>query len=817
MTSLLNLGAGGELPFYDETIDQSLRFEDGDTARLSKTFGSGGNRKTWTWSAWIKRGNIGINGTLFHTFGVTGFGVEGFIAFSSNDTLQFFNHDGSSSYYRLITNRVFRDTSNWFHLCVVSDVENSTQSERYRMYVNGVRETSFSTESQPPNTTFQGQINTTYSHYIGGRTNNTTMFDGYLAEVNFLDGVAVTDTSGVLDELVQIKNNVCIPKEISGLSYGTTGFRLTFADSSSLGDDTSGLSTPNDFATGGLASTDVCTDSPSNNFATFNNLYVDFDSTPTYSEGNLRMDATSTSWFNSVSTFSVSSGKWYAEFCPNSTTAMFVNIMEADQIPTVFPANQSFGYSYYYDGQKWNNGSGSAYGDSWTDGDVIGVALDMDNGDVYFYKNGVVQNSGTPAFTGLSGDFVIGVSTSGTSGEFRANFGSDATFQGDKTSGSDDASDSSGQGTFYETPPSSYLALCSSNLSDTTLSPNKAENATDYFSTVLYTGNATDDRQVTGVGFKPDWGWFKERDDTINHLLFDSSRGASQQLIANTNGSESTQANKQKTFTNDGYTLGTDGQINGLNDSYLVYNWRSNGGTTSSNTDGTITSTVQANTKAGFSIVTYTGTGANGTIGHGLGVAPKLIFVKVRSTTGSWVVYHSELGATKYLVLNSTNLEASASTVWQDTEPTTSVVSIGVSSGVNTSGATYVAYCFAEVSGFSRMGRYTGNGNTSANGTYVFLGFRPQWLMIKRTDGGGTSGWLIWNNKVSTFNPTDDYLIANDTTVEQTGSNTQRVDFLSNGFRAVNTATSNTINGSGNTYVYIAFSDGQNFKFGNSR
>ena len=255
--------------FYPETIDQSLRFEDGDTARLSKTFGSGGDRKNWTWSAWVKRTNLGINGTVFHSFAQGGFGIEGFIAFTSSDTINYqFDYNGGS-HLRLITNRVFRDTTNFFHLCCVADSDNSTQGDRIRMYINGVRETSFSTENYPTNTTTDGSLNSAYSHYVGGRTNNTTMFDGYLAEVNFLDGVAVTDTNGVLDELVEIKNGVCIPKEYSG-SYGTTGFRFTFADSSSLGDDTSGNG--NDYTSSGLASTDVVPDSPENNFMTFNPL-----------------------------------------------------------------------------------------------------------------------------------------------------------------------------------------------------------------------------------------------------------------------------------------------------------------------------------------------------------------------------------------------------------------------------------------------------------------------------------------------------------------------------------------------------------------
>ena len=320
---------------------------------------------------------------------------------------------------------------------------------------------------------------------------------------------------------------------------------------------------------------------------------------------------------------------------------------------------------------------------------------------------------------------------------------------------------------------------------------------TDYFNTVLYTGNGGS-QNITGVGFSPDWVWLKGRNNANNHNLNDTVRGVNKQLYADINNAETTATTHLTAFDSDGFTLGNDGAVNGSSDTYVSWNWKA-GGSASSNSNGSITSSVSANTTAGFSIVTYTGNGTAGaTVGHGLGSIPKGIIVKVRNTTNEWVVYHTSLGATKFIEMNSTGAVQTNTTRFNDTEPTSSVFSLGTAAGLNTSSDTHVAYCFAEKKGYSKFGSYTGNGN--ADGTFVYTGFRPAWVMVKRTDSGNS--WCIFDNKRPGFNETNQYLLAEDSRAELTDMG---FEILSNGFKL--RQTFNSVNGSGASYIYLAFAE----------
>ena len=320
---------------------------------------------------------------------------------------------------------------------------------------------------------------------------------------------------------------------------------------------------------------------------------------------------------------------------------------------------------------------------------------------------------------------------------------------------------------------------------------------TDYFNTVLYTGNGGS-QNITGVGFSPDWVWLKGRNNANNHNLNDTVRGVNKQLYADINNAETTATTHLTAFDSDGFTLGNDGAVNGSSDTYVSWNWKA-GGSASSNSNGSITSSVSANTTAGFSIVTYTGNGTAGaTVGHGLGSIPQWIIVKVRNTTNEWVVYHTSLGATKFIEMNSTGAVQTNTTRFNDTEPTSSVFSLGTAAGLNTSSDTHVAYCFAEKKGYSKFGSYTGNGN--ADGTFVYTGFRPAWVMVKRTDSGNS--WCIFDNKRPSFNETNQYLLAEDSRAELTDMG---FEILSNGFKL--RQTFNSVNGSGASYIYLAFAE----------
>jgi len=318
-----------------------------------------------------------------------------------------------------------------------------------------------------------------------------------------------------------------------------------------------------------------------------------------------------------------------------------------------------------------------------------------------------------------------------------------------------------------------------------------------YFNTKLYTGTGAT-QSVTGVGFQPDWVWIKIRNQAFDHTLVDAVRGVQKDLESNTTAAEDTRSTVT-VFGSDGFTVGTDSQVNSNTNTFVAWNWLG-ANTTASNTQGSITSTVSANTTSGFSIVSYTGTGANATVGHGLGVAPKMIILKSRTDSlADWRVYHASVGNTGYLELNTTGATTTSSTTWQNTTPTSTVFSIGTSGTVNLNTGNFIAYCFAEVKGFSKFGSYTGNGST--DGTFVYTGFRPAWVMIKNSTTAGDS-WQLWDNKRLGYNVDDNPLFPNTSGAEGTSDIS---DILSNGFKIRTTASG--FNTSGDTYIYACFAE----------
>jgi len=314
-----------------------------------------------------------------------------------------------------------------------------------------------------------------------------------------------------------------------------------------------------------------------------------------------------------------------------------------------------------------------------------------------------------------------------------------------------------------------------------------------------YTGDANDNRAITGVGFQPDFVWIKARSQPYEHNLLDAVRGPTKLLFSSLTNAESTTVNFNS-FDSDGFNVDAEGGGSAFNQNgttYVAWNWKANGAG-SSNTAGTISSTVSANTAAGFSIVTYTAAGANSTVGHGLGVAPSMIIIKRRDSTGGWGTYHSAVGNTKYLILNGTDAATTDSTYWNNTSPTSTVFSLG-SIWPNT--ATYVAYCFAPVAGYSAFGSYTGNG--SSDGPFIYTGFRPKWILIKPSSLADV--WQIEDAARSQFNVVNDQLFPNSSAAEQVDSATRNTDFLSNGFKI--RGTNGGINQSSDTYIYAAFAE----------
>jgi hypothetical protein len=358
-----------------------------------------------------------------------------------------------------------------------------------------------------------------------------------------------------------------------------------------------------------------------------------------------------------------------------------------------------------------------------------------------------------------------------------------------------------GQRPFAYTAPSGFKALVTTNLPEPTV-----VQGDDYFNTVLYDGTGAS-QSITGVGFQPDWVWIKERNAAADHALYDAVRGVTKQLESNTTTEETTEATGLTAFGSDGFTVGSLAQVNTSTDTYVAWNWKANGAGVS-NTAGTISSTVSVSTTSGFSIVTYTGTGSNATVGHGLGAAPAMYIVKCRNASGDiWNIYNKEIGPTKYLRFASN--AAAVFNSWQDTNPTSDVFYISTDAVVNTNGNTYVAYCFAPISGFSALGSYTGNG--SVNGPFVYTGFRPAWVLFKAATSGGD--WVIEDVARSPTNQMDARLFPS-TFDEETSNGNGNIDYLSNGFKLRNSHS--LMNTSAETYIYMAFASNP-FKYSLAR
>ena len=465
------------------SIDQSIRFNDSDSPILKKTYSSAGTEETFTLSMWVKRGAIGA-GLGASNLGLTLFsgGADvsnyGEIVFrssghSTQDCLEFYNSTSGSTNMMLKTNRLFRDPSAWMHLVFVMDTTNAVATERMRIYVNGSRVTNFSTETYPSQNAVPN-FNTATEHGIGGFavSTDTRFFDGYLAEIVFIDGQALDETS--FGETTS--DGIWKPIDVSGLTFGTNGFYIKGENASDLGNDSS--SNNNDFTTSGLASHDQVLDSPTNNFAVLSSISNAIDET--LSNGNLQIAyGSATTRTGIYAPYGMTSGKWYWEVyiqaATNNPARVNIGIASTTENDSAtratsigyYPGYTAVGWSYYgFNGKKINNSSEETYGNTFTAADIIGVAYDADNGNLFFYKNGTIQNSGTAAYTGLSTSetYYPAIGDGGASDTMtcQMNFGQEGTFAGNVTAGGN--SDGSGIGNFKYSVPSGYKALCTKNL-----------------------------------------------------------------------------------------------------------------------------------------------------------------------------------------------------------------------------------------------------------------------------------------------------------------------------------------------------------------
>jgi len=766
---------------------------------LTRTPSSATNRKTFTLSGWFKRGSVSDSGILFEAridnnnrFDVRFDGVK----------LMAYANISSSEVLYLVTSAVLRDPSAWYHIVVTIDTTQSTQSDRAKVYLNGSQVTSFSTNTNSLTSSQDTPVNTNNVHSIGANTTGGGAYDGYMSHVHFIDGTAyAASTFGST-----ATNGQWVPNETPSVTYGTNGYFLKFTNASDLGEDSSGNN--NDFTKSG--SGDKTNDNPKNVFATLNPLYK--QGSPTFSEGNTKVvlpagDGTQ----GAAANFAPPVGKWYWEIKQGSSTNSSIMVREAsDREDYISYYEGSYaGYELTDGDQNITGNTTSDYGAAYASGDIIMVALDMDNDRVYFGKNGSWNDgSGNADEANLSDYVPLNGVTNGVPAVSNANGSATATFQfnfgNPAFTISSGNADGNGKGTFEYAPPTNYLALCTDNLSSALTQP--IGKGGSYMNTVLYTGNGANGHAITGVGFSPDLVWLKSRSNTEGHWWGDSVRGVNLRLRSSNDGTEfdtgpgGNNYPGVSAFDSDGFTVGRSDAANANNQSMVAWNWRGSDSNAVSNTDGSITSTISANTTAGFSVVSYTGTGSISTIGHGLGKVPAMMIVKRRSGTDDWTVYHKARGEELMLRLNTTGAEHGQGTIWNDTAPTSSVFTVSTDSKVNSSGQTYIAYIFADIEGYSKMGSYTGNGN--ADGPFVYTGFRPSWVMVKATNHTIETAWNILDLTRNTYNPEDKFLNANDNDAEATFT---FWDFTSNGFKIRNTG--NTFNVTNKNFIYMAFAE----------
>ena len=767
------VGGGGEA--YQ--VANSLRFNDDDSAYLNWTPSSAGNRMTWTWSGWVKRTTAGQWQQIFG--GNQSTNPYTIISFTSDDTIRLLDSPSTAQYH---TQAVFRDPSAFYHIVFAVDTSQST-SDRVKIYVNGTEDpltvtTSFSED-------YETQVNNTTEHRIGRWLSTSGLyFDGLMADVHFVDGLQL-DASSFAEE--DETTGQWVPKEYTG-SYGTNGFHLKFDNTSDLGEDSSGNDndwTANNFSTTAGAGNDVLADSPSTyddsgngvgNYATLNPLQK--TSNQTLSDGNLKCTNLNTGWGACASTIGMTDGKYYFECTAGGIEYTYVGIANASTTiwgttPGHFgDTSNDWGYLTSSGHLRHDSVALDTGGDTVGAGDVIGIAFDTSNKESKWYVNGVLQYTET-----LSGDSPFFFGSGSYTSSNTVNFGQRP----------------------FDNLPTGYKALNTFNLDDPLI-----DDPSLYFDTKVYAGSGGS-RAITmdNATMSPDFVWIKSRSSTNGHNMYDVVRGANKYLSSHLQTAEGTATNELMSFDSNGFTLAGAAGVNDTGKNYVAWAWDAGSEDAETNDAGSIESEVKANPSAGFSIVSYEGTGSSATVGHGLNAAPNFIIIKNREGSYSWAVGHDSIGWTKYLYLNEHQAVASSSAPWNDSAPTTSVFNVAGSSATNKSTYEMIAYCWSEVEGFSKFGSYEG----SSDLPFVYCGFKPAFVMTKAYDAAYS--WRIYDADRDPCNQAGLELYPDDNAIEYDGFG---IDFLSNGFKLRNTSYPNN---AGTNYIFCAFAESP-FKYSNA-
>jgi hypothetical protein len=799
------------------TIGQSLRFDRTRGCSLTRTGGTPTAQGRWTYSLWIKHTSPNTTQPIYLFLGAgnDGGGNNDFLGLRYNSGTQGSLYLTKGTYEVLQTSVAFRDPSAWYHLVLAADTSAATATTKLRLFVNGTEITSYSIDARASYAGSNWNINGSgIRHSLGAQPmlETSNPFDGYIAEVSFIDGQALDPSFfGQTDS----SSGQWIPKQAAISDYGKNGCYLNFSNGGSLGTDSAPISgnhtaannwTPNNFNT-----YDQVLDSPTNNFSILNPIGVWGNvATNGFSNGSLTVQCDTTGYSCwPLSTMFVGAGKWYWEVhidtssndgytgwsggiadiaSPAGTGVSNACAIGKDALSWFFGGSTSNGDHYIY-----HSNATSTYGSTVQVSDTVQFALDLDNGSWFVGRNGSWFNSSNPATNSLPA--VSGLAGKTMTAGISAYYGSKTSInfgQGGQTGLTYDAASG---GRFKYTPPTGFKALCTANLSVPTI-----KKPTQYFNSCLFTGNGGT-LSITGAGHQPDMVWVKSRSAGNQHGLWDSVRGAPKYLVPNLTDTEVNIAGIGiSSFDSNGFSVGSNATYNGSATTFVAWSWKAGTSAQSGN--------ESLNTTSGFSIVKYTKT-TNGAenISHSLGVIPNLIVVKSRTTASHWRVYHSSMNATPqngYLTLSALDAYTVGSSPWNNTAPTSTQFTVG---GSWATGEQLIAYLWAEVAGFSKFGSYTGNG--SADGPFVYCGFKPRFILIKNT--ATTDNWMLHDTARSTSNPSVEYLIPNQSIAENTND---VLDVLSNGFKIRVTYTPE--NGSGNTLIFAAFAEAP-FKYANAR
>ena len=823
--------ASASTDFYSYQIANSIRGSAAADTTLKFTAGTPTSSDTFTMAYWVKRHNDSTDDAANNIF-VTGTGGGTYLYISLGLDLFLEGAGGNWSTSYLQTNAAYRDISAWYHHILVFDSTQSAENDRLKIYVNGERITSFAQDSMHGNIgssedfSFINQSGIVQAFGgLSGKGHGTEGADLSLADVMFFDGQAY------YSELGETKNGVWIPKDPSGLTFGNNGYWLKFESSSDLGNDSSGNN--NDFTVANFAAHDQLIDTPTfgssngGNYCVMNPL--NSGSNNTFSEANLKVTNTS-GGCSALGTMSLVTGhKWYFEGKVTGSGNNWIGIIEENNYTNSANTNSSIAgsgsfntYLYGYNGLIYHGSSSTSAGASITTDDIIGVLVDLESATntIQFYKNGSAQGS---AFnlTGTGINYTpMSDRGSGSGNGFWFNFGQEGTFGTGSGGGN---SDVNGYGDFYYDDGAAAKALCTGNL-PLADAINPAETDDDYpqklFDAKTYSGSGST-QTISSVGFQPDVTWIKNRSaGSTSGCLMDSTRGEAATndyyyLRTDVIGAQSNTTDFHN-FASDGFIVsGTGTYFNASGNNFVSWNWRVNGGTTATNSNGSVDSTVQVDPSGAFSIAKYRGglTGAGAaTVGHGLSKAPSMIIFKGYSNLaggdGQWWVGHDELTSWNYFLrLNTDAAQVDKSGNGSMSSPTSTVFSVNNTDGLGAGTIDNIAYCFANIEGYCKTGSYKGNGN--ANGSYVYTGFRPEMVVVKLIDSAGD--WWVQDAGRSPGNPANKYIAWNRGDAEATGID---IDILSNGFKI--RTTSGDANSSSASIIYVAMAHNP-FKYATAR